>query len=124
MGEVDAEGAVGGDVAPDQGVEGSEVDRAELDRGGGVVEHVLDHEGVDVDEHGLQQVQAEHREFLLVTAVGGELAAFPEEDEPVGGVPVLGDVESFVDLAAELFAGEVVAQKDRAQRFASSASTR
>ena len=52
-------------------LERSEVDRVELDRRRGFVEHVLDHEGVDVDEHGLEQVEAEHGEFLVVAAVAG-----------------------------------------------------
>jgi hypothetical protein len=35
---------------------------------------------------------------LVFAADGGELAAVAIADEPVGGVPVLDDVEAFVDL--------------------------
>ena len=56
--------------------------------------------------------------FLVVSPVRGELAAFAKEDEPVRRVPVLSDVQAFVDLATQLLAGEVLAQEDGAQRFA------
>jgi hypothetical protein len=64
----------------------------------------LDHQGVDVDEAGLEQVEAEHGEFLVLATVGGELTAVAVADEAVGGVPVLDHVEAFVDLpeASEL----------------------
>jgi len=41
----------------------------------GFDEDVLDHQRVDVDERGPQDVQGEHPELLFVAAVGGELAA-------------------------------------------------
>ena len=78
-----------------------------------VVEGLLDHEGVDVDECCLEEVEAEDGGFLVVVAVGGDVAVFAVVDEPVRGVPVLDDVEAFVDLAAELEGGEVVAHESR-----------
>jgi hypothetical protein len=69
---------------------------------GGVVEDMLDRHGVDVDEHGLEEVEAECGESLIVEAVGGDVAAVAVEDEAVRRVPGLGRVEAFVDLAAEL----------------------
>jgi hypothetical protein len=41
-------------------------------------EGVLDHEDVDQAEAALQDVQAQHPEFLLLATVGGELAALAE----------------------------------------------
>ena len=63
-----------------------------------VVEDLLDHEGVDVDEGGLEEVEAESGEFLVVSLVGGDVAAFAVVNEPVGGVPVFDHVEAFLDL--------------------------
>ncbi|BFU46671.1 hypothetical protein KRMM14A1004_49080 [Krasilnikovia sp. MM14-A1004] len=44
-----------------------------------VGEDVLDHEGVDVHQGGLQYAQAQHGQFLLVSAVGGDVAALAEK---------------------------------------------
>ena len=41
-------------------------------------------------------------QFLLIQAVGREVAALAVEDETVGPVPVLDDVQSGVDLPSEL----------------------
>jgi hypothetical protein len=59
----------------------------------------LDHQGVDVDEGGLEEMEGEDGEFLLVAAVAGELAAFAEEDDVVDVVPAFDDVQAGVDLA-------------------------
>ena len=73
--EVEVEGAVGVDVAVGERGEGSEVGVVEDD----VVlvgEGLLDHEGVDVDEGGLEEVEAQDGGFLVVVAVGGDVAVF------------------------------------------------
>jgi len=64
----------------------------------GVGEHVLEHEGVHVDQGGLQDPQAQHGRLLLVAAVGGDVAALAIEDHAVGAVPGLHDVQTLVDL--------------------------
>jgi len=47
-----------------------------------------------------------------VFAVGaGELAVLAVEDDAVGAVPVLDDLQAVMDLAAQLGAGEVVADE-------------
>ena len=76
---------------------------------------MLDHEGVHVHERRLEEVEveAEHCCLLIVVAVGRAVAVFAVVDESVRGVPVLDDVETFVDLAAELEGGEVVAHESR-----------
>ncbi len=40
----------------------------------GFGEDVLDHQRVDVDHRGLHDVQAQHAHFLLVAAIGGDVA--------------------------------------------------
>jgi hypothetical protein len=60
LGEVEIEAAVWGDVVPHEWVQGPQIDGFELDGVGGVVEHVLDHEGVHVDQYGLEEVEARH----------------------------------------------------------------
>jgi hypothetical protein len=48
----------------------------------------------------------------LVFAVGaGEFAVLAVEDDGVGAVPVLDDLQAVVDFAAQLGAGEVVADE-------------
>jgi hypothetical protein len=56
-------------------------------------------------------VKREHADFLVVT-VGGHPAAVAKEDEVVGVVPVLDDVESFVDFASQLKRSKIAAPED------------
>jgi len=77
-GHVEFDLVVGQDVLPEQRGESASVLRGE--QLGPVVfgEDVLEHEGVHVDEGGLQDAQAEHGHLLLILAVGGDLAALAE----------------------------------------------
>jgi hypothetical protein len=70
-------------------------------------EHVLDHQGVNEDQRRLQEVECENREFLLVTAVAAQLPALAEEDDVVGAVPALDDVEPFLDLALKVAVAQI-----------------
>ena len=63
----------------------------------------MDHEGVDVDDRGLEDMEGDHAEILLVAPVGGELAALTEEDHRVDPVPGLDDVEALFDLTLEVW---------------------
>ncbi len=49
-------------------------------------EHVLDHEHVDVDQGGLEYAQAQDGRFLLVTAVGGDVAALDDCSPPTAAL--------------------------------------
>ena len=62
---VEVEGAVRVDVGPEQGREGSTVIVGQALGPLGVGEHFLDEQGVDVNERRLQEVQREHRDFLV-----------------------------------------------------------
>jgi hypothetical protein len=42
----------------------------------------------------LEQVQREHRNFLIFTAIGRELSAFAVKDKIVGAIPVLYHVQA------------------------------
>ena len=46
-------------------------------------------------------MQAQHGDLLVVDPVGGDFAAATIEDEVVGAVPVLNDIEALVDFAAQ-----------------------
>jgi hypothetical protein len=50
----------------------------------------------------LQDVQAQHAHFLLVAAVGGDVAGLAVEDFGVGAVPALGDVEPGVEFPLQV----------------------
>ena len=54
----------------------------------GVGQDILKHQGVDVHQTGLQEMQGEHRQLLVVEPIGRDLATFPVEDEAVGAIPV------------------------------------
>src|SRR5260370_25179175 len=69
----------------------------------GLGQDTLDHQGVDVDKADLQQVKRQHSELLVLQVVGSDLTAFAVEDEAVGSVPCLDDVEAFLDFAAQRF---------------------
>src|ERR1700733_15070692 len=63
-------------------------------------------------------MQCEHADFVVFTAIAGEFAAAGEEDEIIGAVPVLDDVETFVDLTAQRLAMQIPAQEDGFDGFA------
>jgi hypothetical protein len=63
-------------------------------------------------------VQREHRQLLLVATVGTDLAALAVQDEAVGAIPVLDNIESVVDLATKCLEVQVPTQKDRLDGFA------
>ena len=58
---IEGEGAVGIDVLPFERGESPEVDGGEPPLPLFLFEHLLNHEGVDVDEAGLQQMQRQHQ---------------------------------------------------------------
>jgi hypothetical protein len=111
---VDVECAVGVDVRPDQGVERLLVAVVQPFRPGWFGEDLLDDEGVDEHERCLEEVHREHRDLLVFAVLAGQLGVFAVEDELEAAVPVLDDLSAFVDLPADGFVGEVVAEEDRA----------
>ena len=84
-GHVDLPPSVGGDVRPEQGGDAPLVFAGELDRPAG--EHVLDEQGVQVGDGGLQHPQAQHDQLLLVPAVAGDVAALAEVHHCVAAIP-------------------------------------
>jgi len=91
------ERAIGAHVRVDQGCQRPQVDFGHPGSPRRLLEHALKHQRVDVDEARLQQVQGEDRDLLVLDAVRGDLAALAEEDEAVGAVPALDDIQAFVD---------------------------
>src|SRR5579885_1246220 len=59
----------------------------------------------------LQEVQGEHGDLLVFPVGAGEFAFLAVEQDGVGRVPVLDDLEAFVDFAAQGGVGEVVADE-------------
>ena len=112
------EDAVWVEVAVRQWVQRRHVSVCHFFAPGVLTEHLLDHKGVHVDHRRLQQMQAEDRDFMIVTTIGHQLIAIAVEDEVVHPVPALYDIESGMDLAAQLRVAEIPAQKDRFNRLA------
>jgi len=74
----------------------------------------LDEDRVDVHRGGLQEVQREHRDLLGLATAAGQLGVLAVEDDGVRAVPRFHDLQALVDLATQIRAGEVVADKRRA----------
>jgi hypothetical protein len=55
-------------------------------------------------------MQAEHAQLLVLASIAGELAMAGKEDEVVGGIPLLDDVQSVVDFAPQRLVGQVAGQ--------------
>ena len=49
-------------------------------------------------------MQGEHADLMVLAAVADHFAASGEEDEVIGAVPLLDDIQTFVDLAAKCLA--------------------
>ena len=116
--QVEEKAAVGIDVTVDQRRDAAKVLRVESAGPCRFSQDLLDHEGVDVDEGELQEMKREHADLLVIGAVGSHLAAFPEEDEVVGAVPVLDDIETSVDLAPEVQRPKIATKEDGLLCFA------
>jgi hypothetical protein len=59
----------------------------------------------------LEEMEGEHRLFLVIESVRRDFATLPIEDKPVSTVPVLDDIEPGVDLLAERFGVQVLTEK-------------
>jgi hypothetical protein len=71
-------------------------------------------ERVDQHEAVLEELQRQGDHFLLFSAIRGQFALTTIADEVIGRVPVLDDVESFLDLPLNFSRrSEVIAEKDR-----------
>src|SRR5207248_613690 len=75
----------------------------------GLCEHLLDHQGIDIYQTDLEQVEREHADLLVLPFIAGELAALAIQNEIVGAVPVFHDVEPLVDLTSEGLQPHVIA---------------
>jgi hypothetical protein len=87
-------------------------------RPGCLPEDPLEHQGINVDQRVLEEMQGEDRQFLVFPPIRGDIPAFAKEDEIIGAVPILHHIEPFVNLAAEFAESEIAAEKDGPARFA------
>src|SRR5262249_13847933 len=110
---VETDLAVGPDVLPEQRGQPAPVGGSEHGRPLLLGQGVLQHEGADVDEGGLEDAQAQggHLDFLV--PVGGDLAVAAVADDGIGAVPRLDDVEAFLDLPLQVTVPEVPCYEDR-----------
>src|SRR5512144_2219124 len=63
-------------------------------------------------------MECEHRGFLIFDPVRRHFTTFAKEDEPIGAIPVLDDVQPLMNFTAEGFGPEIVAKKDRLDHLA------
>src|SRR6266511_4155067 len=104
---VEADLAVGRHVRPEQRGEAATVLDAEYVLPGRIGQHVLEHQGVDVDQGGLQDPQVGDGELALVAAVGGQLPALAVQDDRLAGVVRLQHVEALTDLPLQVPVAEI-----------------
>lgn len=99
---IEAERAVWVDVPPGQRRHPAPFVRPHPLGAGRLAQHALDHQRVHVDRAVLLQMERQHRFFLVLDALGGDLATTATNDEVVGRIAVLDHLQPLVDLAAEL----------------------
>jgi transposase-like protein len=68
---------------------------------GGLTEHPLQHQGIDIDQGVLEQMQREHRQLLVFAPIRGNLSAFAKEDKIIRAVPILDDSEAKFAVVVE-----------------------
>jgi len=90
-------------VGVDQWRQAAEIVRRHARQPSRLRQHALEHESVDVHQADLEQMQREHRQLLFVEAIGADLTALAVEDEAVGAVPVLDDVQAIMNLTTQCF---------------------
>jgi hypothetical protein len=57
-------------------------------------------------------------QLLIISAIAGDFTAFAKQDEVVGTVPVLNDIQTFVDFTSECRKAQVATEKNCTARFA------
>ena len=92
----------------DERGQGAEVLGGHAVEPGGVCEDLLEHQGIHIHEAHLEEMEGEHRLFLVIESVRRDFAPLPIEDKSVSTVPVLNDIEPRVDLRAERFGVQVL----------------
>ena len=98
----------------DQRRQGQQLVWSHLVHPGWVREHLLNQQGVDVDQTDLKQMQAEHGDFLQDHLTGGEVTTLSiEEDEVIGAIPVLNDIQTLLNLLPH----PLIADNDRGRLF-------
>ena len=98
---------------PDQGGERLAVAICEPAGPFGLGEDLLQDEGVDEHERGLEYVHGEHRDLEVFAVFAGELGVLAVVDEVDAAVPGLDDLARFVNLSADCLVGEQVAEVDQ-----------
>ena len=81
-------------------------------------EHILNQQGIDIDQADLQQVQREHRQFLIRRPVAGKFSVFPINNKIIGAVPVFNDIEAHINFATQRLILQITAEEDSLYRFA------
>jgi hypothetical protein len=99
-------------MLPKQRGQAAAVGLAEQPGPGLIGQDILKHEGVDIDEGGLQYAQAQHGHLDLLAAVGGDLPAAAVADHRVGAVPGLHDVQALLDLPLQAAVAQVAGDED------------
>jgi hypothetical protein len=57
-----------------------------------LAQHLLDEDGVHVNQAELEQMQREDRQLLFLQAIRRDFPALPVQDEGIRAVPILDDI--------------------------------
>ena len=66
-----------------------------------VSEDGLNHQGINVNQGNLQQMQRQHSHLLIFKSVGRHLAALAEEDKIIRTIPVFHHIQPVVNFLSE-----------------------
>jgi len=109
--QVQLKDAIGRDVTVEQRRQGAQVLPRQTLLPVGLPQHLLSQQRIDVNQAHLEQMQAEQSQLLVRASVGRDLPAATVEDETVGAVPVLNDVQALVNLPPQRFRGRALKER-------------
>src|SRR5712692_4487662 len=96
------------DVSVKERREGAEIFRRQALLPARLTQDPLDHQRVDIDQGTLQEMQRQHRQLLVFPLIGGKFSSFAKENKIVGAVPVLDDVQPFMDFPPQRWQPEIL----------------
>src|SRR5260370_938086 len=67
---------------------------------------------IDQGQADLDQVQAQESHLLIFRAIGKQFASTSGENEAIHTVPLLNDVQGFLDVLSESHIAEILAKED------------
>ncbi len=68
---------------------------------------MLDHQGIHIDKARLEKVQTEQAYFLIFLTIRCQFSALAIKNESVGTIPTLYNIQTFMNLPAQILRGQM-----------------